>query len=77
MKTIRVTLDEDLLAEVDEATQALNTTRSAFMRVALQLALREHKNAQLERQHVEGYARYPVKPGEFDVWEAEQFWRQA
>ena len=74
MKTIQMTLDEDLLAEVDEATQALNITRSAFIRAALQQALRQHETAKLERQHAEGYARHPVKSGEFDIWEAEQFW---
>ena len=74
MKTIQMTIDEPLLAEVDRATQALNTSRSAFMREALQLALRRHVIATMERQHAEGYARHPVEPGEFDVWEAEQEW---
>ena len=76
MKTILVTLDEDLLAEVDEAVHALNTARSTFMRAALQLALRQRKNEKLERQHAAGYTHYPVKPAEFDSWEAEQFWGQ-
>jgi hypothetical protein len=25
----------------------------------------------MEKQHAEGYARHPVEPGEFDVWEDE------
>jgi metal-responsive CopG/Arc/MetJ family transcriptional regulator len=74
MKTIQMTIDEQLLAEVDQATQALHTTRSAFIRIALQLALRQHEIARLERQHEQGYALHPVKPGEFDGWESEQFW---
>ena len=74
MKTIQITIDEPLLAEVDQVTKSLDTTRSAFMREALQLALQQHKMAQLERLQAEGYARHPVKPGEFDVWEAEQAW---
>ena len=74
VKTIQMTIDEQLLADVDEATQALHTTRSAFIRTALQLALRQHEIARLERQHERGYTLHPVKPGEFDVWEAEQFW---
>lgn len=28
----------------------------------------------LERQHAEAYAKIPVKPGEFEEWEAEQIW---
>ena len=74
MKTIQMTIDEPLLAEVDQVIRVLDTTRSAFVREALQLALRQHKIARLEQQHAEGYARHPVEPGEFDVWEAEQAW---
>jgi metal-responsive CopG/Arc/MetJ family transcriptional regulator len=39
MKTIQMSVDESLLAEVDRAIVSLNTTRSAFVREALQLAL--------------------------------------
>ncbi len=74
MKTIQMTIDESLLAEVDHATEDLNTTRSAFIRSALRLALSRHIKAKLEEQHAEGYARHPVMPGEFDVWEDEQAW---
>jgi metal-responsive CopG/Arc/MetJ family transcriptional regulator len=77
MKTIQMTIDESLLAEVDQATQALQTTRSAFIRSALQLALRQHAIQQLEQQHAEGYARLPVQPGEFGIWESEQAWSES
>ena len=70
MKTIQMTIDESLLAEVDRVIQTLNTTRSAFVRQALRLALRRHSIAKMEKQHAEGYARHPVESGEFDVWEA-------
>ena len=69
-----MTIDNPLLAEVNQAIQALHTTRSAFIREALRLALRQHKIARLEQQHAQGYARHPVEPGEFDVWQAEQAW---
>jgi metal-responsive CopG/Arc/MetJ family transcriptional regulator len=74
MKTIQMTIDESLLEEVDEVTQDLKTTRSAFIRSALQLALRRYAVAKLEQQHAEGYAKHPVSAGEFDVWESEQTW---
>ena len=76
MKTIQMTIDESLLEEVDKVTQDLKTTRSAFIRSALQLALQQHAIAKLERQHAEGYAKHPTIPGEFDVWESEQAWGQ-
>jgi metal-responsive CopG/Arc/MetJ family transcriptional regulator len=42
MKTIQMTIDEPFLAEVDQMIQTLNTTRSAFVRQALELALQRH-----------------------------------
>ncbi len=74
MKTVQMTIDEPLLAEVDQMIQTLNTTRSAFIREALELALKRYAIAEMERKHAEGYARHPVEPGEFDVWEDEQAW---
>jgi metal-responsive CopG/Arc/MetJ family transcriptional regulator len=76
MKTIQMTIDEPLLDEVDHAVQDLETTRSAFIRSALQLALRRHAVSKLEQQHSEGYAKHPIAPGEFDIWESEQEWGQ-
>ena len=74
MKTVQMTVDELLLGEVDRAVEALHSTRSAFIRHALQLALRQYEIEEMERRHAEGYARRPVEPGEFDVWQAEQAW---
>ena len=77
MKTIQMTIDEPLLAEVDQVIQVLNTTRSAFIREALQLALKQQKIRQLEQQHEIGYRKHPVEPGEFDIWQDEQIWGEA
>jgi metal-responsive CopG/Arc/MetJ family transcriptional regulator len=77
MKTIQMTIDEPLLDEVDQVIHDLKTTRSAFIRKALQLALRQHAISKLEEQHAEGYARHPVAPGEFDIWESEQAWGES
>jgi metal-responsive CopG/Arc/MetJ family transcriptional regulator len=74
MKTIQMTIDEPLLVEVDQMIQALNTTRSAFIREALELALRRYAIAEMEKKHADGYDRYPVELGEFDGWEDEQAW---
>jgi metal-responsive CopG/Arc/MetJ family transcriptional regulator len=77
MKTIQMTIDEDLLAQVDKVTRALDITRSAFIRHALTFALQRRRIIELERQHAEGYARFPVQPGEFDVPESEHAWGDA
>lgn len=74
MKTIQMTIDEPLLAEVDRVINDQKSTRSAFIRQALRLALWQLQVTEMERKHAEGYARYPVETGEFAVWEAEQAW---
>jgi len=74
MKTIQMTIDEPLLAKVDEAIRNLKTTRSAFIREALALALRRYQILEMEQQHAEGYVKHPVEPKEFDLWENEQSW---
>jgi metal-responsive CopG/Arc/MetJ family transcriptional regulator len=73
-KTIQMTIDENLLAQVDLAVQGLKTNRSAFMREALLWALRRLRLQQLEAQQERGYTQHPVQPGEFDGWESEQAW---
>jgi metal-responsive CopG/Arc/MetJ family transcriptional regulator len=74
MRTVQMTLDEELLASVDEAAKKLNTTRSAFTRKALRDALDRLTISELEEKHRRGYERQPVRKGEFDVWEKEQAW---
>jgi len=74
MKTVQMTLEEDLLARVDRAVRRLGTTRSAFTRQALRVALSEVKRHELERRHAAGYKVKPVRRGEFSDWEREQVW---
>ncbi len=74
MKTVQMTLDEDLVAAVDRAAKKLGTSRSGFAREALREALARARARSLEQRHREGYARRPVRRGEFDAWEREQSW---
>ena len=74
MRTVQLTLDEDLVKSVDRITKALHTTRSAFTREALQEAVRRFHAGRLEAQHRKGYQTQPVTRGEFDVWEQEHAW---
>ena len=74
MKTVQMTLDENLVKAVDSAAKKLKTTRSAFTREALRSALKEIRVRELESKHREGYRRNPVKRGEFSEWESEQAW---
>jgi len=74
LKTVQMTLDEDLVRAVDEAVKQLHTTRSAFTRRALREALKRLAMAGLEQKHRRGYGTRPVDIGEFSVWETEQQW---
>ena len=74
MPEVRITLDEQLLRSIDATVRRCGTTRSAFAREALRAAVRSGRHAALDRKHREGYARKPVKRGEFNDWEAEQVW---
>jgi len=74
MRTVQMTLDPRLVASVDRVAKRLGMTRSSFTRKALAEALERVRNEELERRHREGYARKPVRRGEFDVWEREQVW---
>lgn len=76
-KTIQMTLDQTLLEQVDSTSSQLGLSRSAFIRHALRQALETVRVAELEQQHAAGYARHPVEPGEFDVWEGERAWGDA
>jgi len=74
MRTIQMTLDDDLVRTVDRISKQLNTNRSAFTRMALREAISRYNLDQLERKHREGYERFPVGADEFSVWEQEQAW---
>ena len=74
MRTIQMTLDDDLVKAVDRISKELQTSRSAFTRKALREALYRHNIEQMEHKHRQGYERDPVNTDEFSVWETEQAW---
>jgi len=74
MRTIQMTLDDDLVKAVDRVSKELCTSRSAFARKALRDALARYSLEQLERKHRRGYERHPVAADEFSFWETEQAW---
>ena len=74
MKTIQMTLDDELVATVDQVVRELKTTRSAFTRKALRNTVKQVNVNQLEKKHKKGYGKYPADKTEFSVWEPEQEW---
>ncbi len=76
METIQLSIDESLLAEVQQATSALQMTPSDFIKVALERALQQREIAK-ERQHAQGYVAHPQQPEEIEEWRDEQKWRDS
>lgn len=74
MRTIQMTLDEDLVLQVDDIVYKLETTRSAFTRDALREAVEQYNTHQLEEKHRKGYLINPGNKEEFGIWEDEQNW---
>ena len=74
MRTVQMTLDDDLVKKVDIIASELNTTRSAFTRDVLREAVKQYNIRRLELKHRQGYEAHPVNQKEFSVWENEQNW---
>jgi metal-responsive CopG/Arc/MetJ family transcriptional regulator len=74
MRTIQMTLDDDLVKAVDRVSKQLHTSRSAFTRKALREALARYNIEQLELKHRKGYEKQPITADEFSVWDNEQAW---
>jgi len=74
METIQLTLDESLIAEVQQATAALQMTESDFIKVALERAVQQREIIAKERQHAEAYSNQPQRPKEIEEWQDEQYW---
>jgi len=74
MKTIQMTLDDELVENVDKVVKKLHTNRSAFTRDALRDALEKYNARQLDQKHSQGYRKQPVEAVEFSIWEDEQEW---
>ncbi len=74
MKTIQMTIDEYLLQQVDQTVSVLQTTRSAFIREALEQALRSYQIRCLEERDEAGYTAVPAPQNETEEWTPEQDW---
>jgi antitoxin component of RelBE/YafQ-DinJ toxin-antitoxin module len=74
METIQLKIDEALLAEVQQATNALQMTPADFITVALERALQQREIIAKERQHAQAYSAQPQQPEEIEEWQDEREW---
>jgi metal-responsive CopG/Arc/MetJ family transcriptional regulator len=74
MKTVQVNIEDELLENVDKAIKEDGMTRSAFVRQALELALKRRKIREADEQYRRGYLKYPQQPEEYEIWQGKQVW---
>lgn len=74
LRTIQITLPDELLQRVDQAVRELATTRSAFSRQVFEDALWHLRVQEMEKRDAEGYADQPQTLEEVTEWESVQDW---
>ena len=80
MKTIRVSLDDDLLARFDECPDVRQRGRSAVLREAVAAYVnrgggrKRLSDAEIVQRYREGYGKFPPVEEELSGWEEEEAW---
>ena len=73
--TVQIEIDEDILAEVDDAIKILEQNREDVFREAFRdIARKKKREAEVAKQYREAYRKNPVQPDEFDDWEEVRHW---
>ena len=58
-KVIQISIEDDLLEDIDETAKAMATSRAAFIREACKLRLRGFYAQALDRRYQAGYRKHP------------------
>jgi len=74
VKSIQITLDEALLARLDQDDEVKRDGRSAVMRRAADLYLRKRKARDVAEAYRRAYGDQRGLAAEFDGWEEEGVW---
>lgn len=74
MKVIQVSIEEELLAALDRRLTEVGGARSAFVRDAVARELRRQITEEKDRRYREGYEKFPIEPGEFDLEADDENW---
>lgn len=74
MKTIQITMDEELLARLDKAEEVQKIGRSAVLRRATSEYLARQSRVEIARQYRKAYGANADLGKEFKGWEGEAAW---
>jgi metal-responsive CopG/Arc/MetJ family transcriptional regulator len=78
MKTIQITIEDELLDQLDQFLDGQSRARSAFIRDSIAARLRAEKRKEMDRREEAGYRQYPQTEEELIApvnwgWEDEDF----
>lgn len=75
MKAIQVTVNEELLARLDELPEVHERGRSAVLREAAASYLAQKTAEEIDRQYEEGYRKFPAQQDpDLEGWADEGVW---
>jgi metal-responsive CopG/Arc/MetJ family transcriptional regulator len=74
MKNIQITIDPDLLTQIDNDEESKLNGRSAFLRKAVRFYLEQKRMKSIAERYRSGYSQGLVLDKDLSVWEDEQVW---
>jgi metal-responsive CopG/Arc/MetJ family transcriptional regulator len=74
MKAIQISVDEDLLREIDQSPEARRDGRSALFRRAAVAYLRQNRQAEIAQRYAIAYAKDGSLGSELQGWEEQGEW---
>ena len=74
MKNIQVTIDPDLLSQIDNDEESKQNGRSAFLRKAVRFYLEQKRLKSIGEKYRSGYSQGLVLDKDLSNWEDEQVW---
>lgn len=74
MKNIQVTIDPDLLSQIDNDEESKQNGRSAFLRKAARFYLEQKRLKSIAEKYRYGYSQGLVSDNDLSHWEDEQVW---
>jgi metal-responsive CopG/Arc/MetJ family transcriptional regulator len=74
MKTIQITIDQELLHLIDNDEESIKKGRSAFLRQAVRYYLEQKRLKSISEKYRSGYSQALEKDDDLNIWEDEQVW---
>ncbi len=74
MKTIQITIDPDLLSQIDSDDECKQSSRSAFLQTAVRCYLEQKRRKSISEKYRSGYSQGLAPDDDLTSWDDEQVW---